>query len=167
MFLCSNALSLCGIALIPLASSGLRARLCVQQQNLCTRHTTGTKCEEKEKERMVFDPFGQKSTSEKRKTQEKEKKKEEKKPKKKRKKAKRVVQTPSPSLEKGRLSPFQFYFFINNYTCVCLLCLRERERESQIRAAFVEDTRARLPQQQRIDRSRNTRYIAHRYLFFS
>ena len=87
--------------------------------------------------------------------------------KKKRKKAKRVVQTPSPSLEKGRLSPFQFYFFINNYTCVCLLCLRERERESQIRAAFVEDTRARLPQQQRIDRSRNTRYIAHRYLFFS
>ena len=86
---------------------------------------------------------------------------------KKSKKAKRVVQTPSPSLEKGRLSPFQFYFFINNYTCVCLLCLRERERESQIRAAFVEDTRARLPQQQRIDRSRNTRYIAHRYLFFS
>ena len=128
MFLCSNALSLCGIALIPLASSGLRARLCVQQQNLCTRHTTGTKCEEKEKERMVFDPFGQKSRSEKRKTQEKEKKKEEKNQKKKRKKAKRVVQTPSPSLEKGRLSPFQFYFFINNYTCVCLLCLRERGR---------------------------------------
>ena len=93
--------------------------------------------------------------------------KRRKKTKKKRKKAKRVVQTPSPSLEKGRLSPFQFYFFINNYTCVCLLCLRERERESQIRAAFVEDTRARLPQQQRIDRSRNTRYIAHRYLFFS
>lgn len=93
--------------------------------------------------------------------------KRRKKNKKKRKKAKRVVQTPSPSLEKGRLSPFQFYFFINNYTCVCLLCLRERERESQIRAAFVEDTRARLPQQQRIDRSRNTRYIAHRYLFFS
>ena len=87
--------------------------------------------------------------------------------KKKRKKAKRVVQTPSPSLEKGRLSPFQFYFFINNYTCVCLLCLRERERESQIRAAFVEDTRARLPQQQRIDRSRNTRYIAHGYLLNS
>ena len=93
--------------------------------------------------------------------------KRRKKTKKKRKKAKRVVQTPSPSLEKGRFSPFQFYFFINNYTCVCLLCLRERERESQIRAAFVEDTRARLPQQQRIDRSRNTRYIAHRYLFFS
>ena len=93
--------------------------------------------------------------------------KRRKKTKKKSKKAKRVVQTPSPSLEKGRLSPFQFYFFINNYTCVCLLCLRERERESQIRAAFVEDTRARLPQQQRIDRSRNTRYIAHRYLFFS
>lgn len=86
MFLCSNALSLCGIALIPLASSGLRARLCVQQQNLCTRHTTGTKCEEKEKERMVFDPFGQKSTSEKRKTQEKEKmEKGGKKPKKKKK----------------------------------------------------------------------------------
>lgn len=89
--------------------------------------------------------------------------------KKKRKKAKRVVQTPSPSLEKGRLSPFQFYFFIvNNYTCVCLLCLRERERESQIRATLVvEDTRARLPQQQRIDRSRNTRYTAHRYLLNS
>ena len=134
MFLCSNALSLCGIALIPLASSGLRARLCVQQQNLCARHTTGTKCEEKEKERMVFDPFGQKSErSEKRKTQEKEKKEEKKPKKKKRKKAKRVVQTPPPSLEKGRLSPFQFYFFIvNNYTCVCLLCcLREREREGE------------------------------------
>ena len=54
--------------------------------------------------------------------------KRRKKTKKKSKKAKRVVQTPSPSLEKGRLSPFQFYFFINNYTCVCLLCLRERER---------------------------------------
>jgi len=65
VFLCSNALSLCGIALIPLASSGLRARLCVQQQNLCARHTTGTKCEEKERERMVFDPFGQKSEREK------------------------------------------------------------------------------------------------------
>jgi hypothetical protein len=137
----------------------------VQQQNLCARHTTGTKCEEKERERMVFDPFGQKSKSEKRKTQEKEKKEEKKE--KKRKKAKRVVQTPSPSLEKGRLSPFQFYFFINNYTCACLLCLRERERKSQIRAAFVEDTRARLPQQQRIDRSRNTRYTAHRYLLNS
>ena len=95
--------------------------------------------------------------------------------KKKRKKAKRVVQTPNsvplaPSLEKGRLSPFQLYFFINNYTRVCLLCLREREREreSQIRATLVvEDTRARLPQQQRIDRSRNTRYTAHRYLLNS
>ena len=80
------------------------------------------------------------------------------------------LQTPSPSLEKGRLSPFQLYFFINNYTRVCLLCEREREREreSQIRATLVvEDTRARLPQQQRIDRSRNTRYTAHRYLLNS
>ena len=129
MFLCSNALSLCGIALIPLASSGLRARLCVQQQNLCARHTTGTKCEEKERERMVFDPLWPKELvgvkSGKHKRRRKRRKKNQKK---KRKKAKRVVQTPSPALEKGRLSPFQFYFFINNYTCVCLLCLRERER---------------------------------------
>lgn len=108
MFLCSNALSLCGIALIPLASSGLRARLCVQQQNLCTRHTTGTKCEEKEKERMVFDPFGQKSRSEKRKTQEKEKKKEEKKLKKKEKKQKGWSKLRPPRWKKDafRLSNF-------------------------------------------------------------
>ena len=108
MFLCSNALSLCGIALIPLASSGLRARLCVQQQNLCTRHTTGTKCEEKEKERMVFDPFGQKSRSEKRKTQEKEKKKEEKNQKKKEKKQKGGSKLRPPRWKKDafRLSNF-------------------------------------------------------------
>ena len=105
MFLCSNALSLCGIALIPLASSGLRARLCVQQQNLCARHTTGTKCEEKERERMVFDPFGQKSErSEKRKTQEKEKK-EEKKPKKK-KKSKKGGPNSVPLA--GKRTPFAF-----------------------------------------------------------
>jgi len=80
----------------------------VQQQNLCTRHTTGTKCEEKEKERMVFDPFGQKSTSEKRKTQEKEKKKEEKKLKKKEKKQKGWSKLRPPRWKKDafRLSNF-------------------------------------------------------------
>ena len=138
---------------------------------ICVRVTPPERSVKRKKEKgRCLILFGQKSErSEKRKTQEKEKKEE-----KKRKKAKRVVQTPSPSLEKGRLSPFQFYFFIvNNYTCVCLLCClrereRERERESQIRATLVvEDTRARLPQQQRIDRSRNTRYIAHRYLLTS
>jgi actin-related protein len=80
----------------------------VQQQNLCTRHTTGTKCEEKEKERMVFDPFGQKSTSEKRKTQEKEKKKEEKNQKKKEKKQKGWSKLRPPRWKKDafRLSNF-------------------------------------------------------------
>tara|TARA_B100001113_G_C21032138_1_gene588439 strand:- start:236 stop:490 length:255 start_codon:yes stop_codon:yes gene_type:complete len=77
----------------------------VQQQNLCTRHTTGTKCEEKEKERMVFDPFGQKSRSEKRKTQEKEKKKEEKKQKKK-KKSKKGGPNSVPLA--GKRTPFAF-----------------------------------------------------------
>ena len=135
---------------------------------ICVRVTPPERSVKRKKEKgRCLILFGQKSErSEKRKTQ-REGEKGGKKTKKKRKKAKRVVQTPSPSLEKGRLSPFQFYFFINNYTCVCLLCLRERERESQIRAAFVEDTRARLPQQQRIDRSRNTRYTAHRYLLNS
>ena len=137
---------------------------------ICVRVTPPERSVKRKKEKgRCLILFGQKSErSEKRKTQrEGEKGGKKTNVKKKRKKAKRVVQTPSPSLEKGRLSPFQFYFFINNYTCVCLLCLRERERESQIRAAFVEDTRARLPQQQRIDRSRNTRYTAHRYLLNS
>ena len=141
---------------------------------ICVRVTPPERSVKRKKEKgRCLILFGQKSErSEKRKTQrEGEKGGKKTNVKKKRKKAKRVVQTPSPSLEKGRLSPFQFYFFIvNNYTCVCLLCLREREREreSQIRATLVvEDTRARLPQQQRIDRSRNTRYTAHRYLLNS
>ena len=36
---------------------GTSSAFCVQQQNLCARHTTGTKCEEKERERTVFDPL--------------------------------------------------------------------------------------------------------------
>ena len=96
---------------------------------ICVRVTPPERSVKRKKEKgRCLILFGQKSErSEKRKTQ-REGEKGGKKTKKKRKKAKRVVQTPSPSLEKGRLSPFQFYFFINNYTCVCLLCLRERER---------------------------------------
>ena len=98
---------------------------------ICVRVTPPERSVKRKKEKgWCLILFGQKSErSEKRKTQrEGEKGGKKTNVKKKRKKAKRVVQTPSPSLEKGRLSPFQFYFFINNYTCVCLLCLRERER---------------------------------------
>ena len=98
---------------------------------ICVRVTPPERSVKRKKEKgRCLILFGQKSErSEKRKTQrEGEKGGKKTNVKKKRKKAKRVVQTPSPSLEKGRLSPFQFYFFINNYTCVCLLCLRERER---------------------------------------
>jgi len=105
----------------------------VCNSKICVRVTPPERSVKRKKEKgRCLILFGQKSErSEKRKTQrEGEKGGKKTNVKKKRKKAKRVVQTPSPSLEKGRLSPFQFYFFIvNNYTCVCLLCLRERERE--------------------------------------
>lgn len=108
------------------------AFVCATAKFVCASHHRNEVKRKKEKGRCLI-LFGQKSErSEKRKTQrEGEKGGKKTNVKKKRKKAKRVGQTPaSPSLEKGRLSPFQFYFFIvNNYTCVCLLCcLRERER---------------------------------------
>ena len=109
--------------LIPLAVR-LRARLCVQQQNLCTRHTTGTKCEEKKKKGWCLILLA-KSTSEKRKTQRKWKKEGKTK---KKEKSKRVVQTPSPSWKKDA---FHGNFSYIRSIRVCLLCLREREREGE------------------------------------